>query len=79
MMVYVYFSKCCGVLLLFMAAAVKFIRSIQRADGSWYGSWAVCFTYGCWFGMSALGVIGCTPDNDPVSGTHICGTSKPSF
>lgn len=22
----------------------------QRADGSWYGSWGVCFTYGAWFG-----------------------------
>ena len=26
--------------------AGHFIRSIQRADGSWYGSWAVCFCYG---------------------------------
>ncbi|CAN0429780.1 unnamed protein product, partial [Laminaria digitata] len=24
----------------------RFIRSIQRPDGSWYGSWGVCFTYG---------------------------------
>jgi len=33
---------------------VRFIRSIQREDGSWYGSWAVCFTYGTWFGIEAL-------------------------
>uniref|UniRef100_A0A7S1NID4 Terpene cyclase/mutase family member n=1 Tax=Eutreptiella gymnastica TaxID=73025 RepID=A0A7S1NID4_9EUGL len=31
-----------------------FLHSIQRADGSWYGSWACCFTYGCWFGVEGL-------------------------
>ncbi|CAM9442144.1 unnamed protein product [Scytosiphon promiscuus] len=31
-----------------------FIRSIQRPDGSWYGSWGVCFTYGTWFGVEGL-------------------------
>ena len=31
--------------------AGHFIRSIQRADGSWYGSWAVCFCYGKWFNL----------------------------
>lgn len=33
---------------------VEFILSIQRPDGSWYGSWAVCFTYGTWFGIEGL-------------------------
>jgi squalene cyclase len=28
-----------------------FIRAIQRPDGSWYGSWGICFTYGTWFGI----------------------------
>lgn len=23
-------------------------------DGSWYGSWGVCFTYGIWFALSGL-------------------------
>lgn len=32
--------------------------SIQRADGSWYGSWGVCFTYGIWFGLEALAAVG---------------------
>jgi squalene cyclase len=31
-----------------------YILSIQRPDGSWYGSWGVCFTYGIWFGVEAL-------------------------
>lgn len=40
----------------------RFIESIQRSDGSWYGSWAVCFTYGCWFGAKALRALGETVD-----------------
>lgn len=31
-----------------------FMKSIQREDGSWYGSWACCFCYGCWFGIEGL-------------------------
>ncbi|KAJ0089714.1 hypothetical protein Patl1_14042 [Pistacia atlantica] len=37
-----------------IAKAVKFIQSIQQPDGSWYGSWGVCFTYGTWFGIKGL-------------------------
>jgi len=33
---------------------IEFIKTIQRKDGSWMGSWAVCFNYGIWFGMQAL-------------------------
>ena len=44
--------------------AEQYIRSIQRKDGSWYGSWAVCFTYACWFGVSGLSAMGCNFDND---------------
>jgi cycloartenol synthase len=32
----------------------KFINRKQRKDGAWYGSWAVCFTYGAWFGCEGL-------------------------
>ncbi len=28
---------------LAIAKGVKFIKNVQREDGSWYGSWAVCF------------------------------------
>lgn len=34
--------------------AVEFIEKIQEPDGSWYGSWAVCYTYGTWFGVKGL-------------------------
>ena len=37
-----------------VARGERYIRSIQRTDGSWYGSWGVCFTYGCWFGIDGL-------------------------
>lgn len=36
---------------------VSFILQQQLADGSWYGSWAVCFTYGTWFAIEALVVV----------------------
>lgn len=32
----------------------SFLKSIQRKDGSWMGSWAICFTYATWFGIEGL-------------------------
>ena len=37
---------------------IKYIKSIQRPDGSWIGSWGVCFTYATWFGIEALNAVG---------------------
>ncbi|CAH1426798.1 unnamed protein product [Lactuca virosa] len=34
--------------------AITFIESSQLPDGSWYGSWAICYTYGTWFGIKGL-------------------------
>lgn len=39
---------------------LRYILSIQGADGSWEGSWGVCFTYGTWFGLEALACMGRT-------------------
>lgn len=36
----------------------KFIEKIQESDGSWYGSWGVCFNYGTWFGVNGLVMAG---------------------
>jgi lanosterol synthase len=33
---------------------VEFIKSKQDPDGSWYGCWGVCYTYGTWFGIEGL-------------------------
>ena len=41
-----------------LARGIAYIKSIQLKDGSWYGSWGVCFTYGTWFGLEALAAMG---------------------
>ena len=33
---------------------MSFILKQQKPDGSWYGGWAVCFTYASWFAIEAL-------------------------
>lgn len=38
--------------------AVKYIRKAQRADGSWYGSWGICFTYAGMFALESLASVG---------------------
>ena len=35
-----------------LARGSEWITRDQREDGSWYGSWGVCFTYGTWFGYA---------------------------
>uniref|UniRef100_A0A8C4R4G5 Lanosterol synthase n=1 Tax=Eptatretus burgeri TaxID=7764 RepID=A0A8C4R4G5_EPTBU len=37
---------------------LEFCQQRQRPDGSWEGSWAVCFTYGTWFGLEAFACMG---------------------
>jgi len=39
----------------------QFIKAMQRTDGSWYGCWGNCFTYGCWFGIEGLTIAGEKP------------------
>lgn len=41
----------------FFRRARKYILSEQREDGSWYGSWGVCFTYAIWFACSGLSAL----------------------
>jgi lanosterol synthase len=38
--------------------AVDYIRRVQRPDGSWYGSWGICFTYAAMFAMESLALVG---------------------
>lgn len=36
-------------------SGINYLLGQQKADGSWYGSWAICFTYGTWFACEGLG------------------------
>jgi len=47
----------------FITRAVRWIRSDQRADGSWYGSWGICFTYAGMFAVESLATQGETYAN----------------
>lgn len=38
--------------------AAKYIRRSQRPDGSWYGSWGICFTYATFFALQSLETFG---------------------
>ena len=38
--------------------AVAYIKRVQRKDGSWYGSWGICFTYAAMFALESLRSIG---------------------
>ncbi|GLT28253.1 hypothetical protein SLA2020_031990 [Shorea laevis] len=47
----------------FIANAVHYLENVQMRDGSWYGCWGVCFTYGSWFALGGLAAAGKTYNN----------------
>lgn len=49
-----------------IARGVEFLRAQQRADGSFEGGWAVCFTYGTWFGITGLLAAGASTDDPAI-------------
>lgn len=48
-----------------IAAGAEFLYNAQRDDGSFEGSWGVCFTYGTWFGVTGLRAAG-IPTSHPA-------------
>ncbi|KDO47539.1 hypothetical protein CISIN_1g0264002mg, partial [Citrus sinensis] len=38
----------------FITNGVKFTEDSQKLDGSWYGTWGVCFIYSTWWAISGL-------------------------
>ncbi|VAI00095.1 unnamed protein product [Triticum turgidum subsp. durum] len=40
-----------------------FIENSQRKDGSWFGTWGICFTYGTLFAVKGLIAAGSTYNN----------------
>ncbi|AQK90414.1 Cycloartenol synthase [Zea mays] len=49
-----------------ISKGANFIESMQRNDGSWYGSWGVCFTYATWFAVFGLACAGRTFEDSPA-------------
>ena len=47
----------------FKDRAIGYIRKAQYPDGSWYGSWGICFTYAGMFALESLASIGETYEN----------------
>ncbi|KAJ0424939.1 terpenoid cyclases/protein prenyltransferase alpha-alpha toroid [Aspergillus carlsbadensis] len=47
----------------FIQRALAYIKQTQHPDGSWYGSWGVCFTYGTMFALESLASVGETYHN----------------
>lgn len=47
-------------------SGIAYIKSVQKPDGSWYGSWGVCFLYGAVFSVDALVRYGETAATSPV-------------
>ena len=47
-----------------------YILDDQREDGSWKGSWGICFTYGTWFGVWGLRAAGLDADHEAIQ--HAC-------
>lgn len=47
----------------FKRRALDYIRKAQRPDGSWYGSWGICFTYAGMFALESLASVGETYRN----------------
>ncbi|MFO0551306.1 MAG: terpene cyclase/mutase family protein [Polyangiaceae bacterium] len=44
----------------------SYLRAAQRPDGSFYGAWGVCFTYGTWFGIEGLLAAGASPSSPEI-------------
>jgi len=43
--------------------ALRYIKNSQRSDGSWFGSWGICFTYATLFALESLASVGETYQN----------------
>jgi squalene/oxidosqualene cyclase-like protein len=56
----------CGAVDQAILRGEAFLRAAQRNDGGFEGSWAVCFTYGTWFGVRGLRAAGATSSDAAI-------------
>ncbi|KAB2007652.1 hypothetical protein ES319_D10G044500v1 [Gossypium barbadense] len=49
-----------------VAKAVQFVEGSQMEDGSWYGNWGICYTYGTYFALAGLAAVGKTCQNSQI-------------
>ncbi|XP_052194608.1 lupeol synthase-like [Diospyros lotus] len=49
-----------------ISRAVRYIEKTQNVDGSWYGSWGICYTYGTWYAVRGLVACGRNYHNSPT-------------
>ncbi|KAI3943858.1 hypothetical protein MKX01_026401 [Papaver californicum] len=50
----------------FIQKAVHFIETQQNPDGSWYGSWGICFIYATWYALKGLAAAGKNCNNSSI-------------
>ena len=43
---------------LTISRAAAYLVASQQSDGSWYGSWGICYTYGTFFALEGLEMVG---------------------
>ncbi|XP_019190489.1 PREDICTED: lupeol synthase-like [Ipomoea nil] len=46
-----------------ISKGLQYIQNTQNSDGSWTGSWGICYTYGSWFGVGGLVACGKSYNN----------------
>ncbi|KAL8191563.1 hypothetical protein R6Q57_028294 [Mikania cordata] len=49
-----------------ISRGVKYVIDSQNPDGSWYGCWGICYTYGAWYAVNALVACGMNHNNSPT-------------
>ncbi|KAL5769101.1 hypothetical protein ACOSQ2_015884 [Xanthoceras sorbifolium] len=49
-----------------ISQAIRYIENTQKPDGSWYGCWGICYTYGTWFAVEGLAAAGKNYNNSPA-------------
>ncbi|GMH10723.1 hypothetical protein Nepgr_012564 [Nepenthes gracilis] len=49
-----------------ISRAIRYIEDQQNSDGSWQGSWGICFTYAAWLATDGLTACGKNYQNSPA-------------